>query len=158
MLFATEERAPVARYVEAVDSPLSPMEAFAYLAHVEHFGEWDPSVESARQAVGREPGPGAAYDLVVNAGRGKPLKLRYHVLLFESPRRLVIQATTRTMRSRDAVTVTPRGDGSTVRYDARLNFRGPLKIADNLLESTFARLARAAGKGLRRELGGDAET
>ena len=145
------------RYIETIASPKSPEEAFAYLAHVERFGEWDPSVQSARQVVGHAPGPGAAYELSVKAGRGGPMSLRYHVLTFEAPRKLVIQALTRTMRSLDTVTVSPREGGSTVEYDARLNFRGPLALADRLLGATFERIARKAGEGLRRELGASPE-
>lgn len=39
----------MARFVDAIDLPFSPIAAFDYLAGFEHTAEWDPGVTAARR-------------------------------------------------------------------------------------------------------------
>jgi hypothetical protein len=57
--------------------------------------------------------------------------------------------------SLDTITVEPAPDGgSRVTYDAVLELRGPLRLADPLLARGFAQVGDRAAAGLRRHLDG----
>jgi carbon monoxide dehydrogenase subunit G len=142
----------VARYRTTVTSPLSSGEAFAYLADLEHFAEWDPGVISARRVEGTEPAVGSAYDVTVRSiGRG--LTLRYEIVDHRPPREMRVVARTSTLTSDDKISVAPRADGGCdVTYDARLDLRGPLRLFDPLLGLAFGRIGDRAAAGLRRAL------
>ena len=58
----------MARYITSVATPMSAAEAFAYMADVTHFAEWDPGVKRVVRVAGGGPGVGATYDLTVQAG------------------------------------------------------------------------------------------
>lgn len=65
----------MAHYETSARTNHSPTEAFAMMADMTRFAEWDPGVQSATQTSGTEPGLGAAYRLVVN-GVGPAPRLR----------------------------------------------------------------------------------
>lgn len=52
----------MAHYVVSVLSPKAPADAFAYMADLSNFAEWDTGVERVEQVQGRGPGPDAAFD------------------------------------------------------------------------------------------------
>ncbi len=56
----------MAHYETSVTTTHSSTEAFAMMADMARFVEWDPGVQSASQTTGTVPGIGAAYRLVVN--------------------------------------------------------------------------------------------
>ena len=58
----------MARYVTSVATALSAAEAFAYMADVTHFVDWDPGVKRVLHVAGEGAGVGVAYDLTVQAG------------------------------------------------------------------------------------------
>lgn len=141
----------MARYVTVMHSPRSPADAFAYLADVVHFAEWDPGVTRAAQVVGDGPGPGAAYDLDVRTGP-RSLTFRYETAQWDPPGRLVLHAERGPFVSVDEIRVEPDGAGSRVTYDARLTLRGPAALLDPLLGLAFRRVGDRAAAGLRRVL------
>ena len=143
----------MARYVTSVSSSLSPDEAFAFMADVRRFTEWDPGVVCAVQVAGTGPGPGAAYDLTVKAGGTSTM--RYEVTVYAPPRRLFLVARTARLVSEDEVRVEPGpgGVGSVVTYDARLTLTGWLRVFDFALAIAFKRLGDRAAAGLRAALG-----
>lgn len=138
----------MARYAETIDTTVSGETAFAYLAELENFAKWDPGVRSSVRVAGDAPSLGAAYDVTVN-GLGRPMVLRYHIVTFDPPNRLVIDARTRTLRSVDTITVRARDGGATVTYEATLQFRGVLRFASFALARGFKGIASRAGAGLR---------
>lgn len=121
------------------------------MADIRNFAEWDPGVTSSVQVEGDGPGPRAVYDVTVTAVRGT-MTLRYRVLDYDEPNRLVIEAQSRTLVSKDTIVVTPTAAGSAVTYEATLRFRGILGPASLVLGPSFQRIARRAGSGLRRVL------
>ena len=141
----------MARYVKTLRSDMSAADAFAYMSDVENFAEWDPGVEKATQVEGTGPGEDAAYDLVVRGGL-RPITMRYRVVEFEPPTRLLLVAETSLLRSVDEVVVEADGDGSAVTYDAELTLRGPLKVLDPILGRAFRGIGDRASEGLRRVL------
>jgi hypothetical protein len=141
----------MARYVTSVRSPIPAPEAFAYMADVTRFAEWDPGVKRAVQVTGDCAGLGAAYDLTVHAG-GTTV-MRYEVQEYDPPKRLVLVARTPRLTSVDTISVETSGGGSVVTYDATLTLRGALRLFDPLLRLAFGVIGDRAAAGLRRALG-----
>lgn len=141
----------MARYVTTVAAPsLSPEAAFAYMADVTHFPEWDPGVKQAVRVAGDGPGVGAAYALTVQAG-GTTV-MRYEVKEYEPPRRILLIARTALLTSVDEIRVEASGSGSRVTYDATLTLNGPLVLFEPLLRLAFQRIGDRAVPGLKRVL------
>lgn len=143
----------MAHYVTSVATPLSVAEAFAYMADVTHFAEWDPGVKRAVRVAGGA-GVGAAYDVTVKAG-GTTV-MRYEVKEYEPPGRILLVARTTFLTSVDEVRVVAAGQGSVVTYDARLTLNGAGRLLDPLLGLAFRRIGDRAAAGLQRALKGKA--
>ena len=141
----------MARYVVRVRSPKSPAEAFAYMAYLANFAEWDPGVTQVDQVEGDGPGPDAVYDVTV---KGLRAPLRYRTTQYESPTSIVARAESRLLTSLDTITVESAGAGSIVTYDAALTLNGPFGLADPLLKPAFGRIGDRAATGLIRVLDG----
>jgi hypothetical protein len=142
----------MSRYATSISTPMSAADAFAYLADVNHFSEWDPSVIRAVQVVGTGPGVGSTYDLTVKAIG--TTTMRYRVSKLEAPRHLVIVSRTPMLNSVDEIRVDSVGSGAIVTYDAKLTLNRGAALFDPLLQRFFNQLGRRAAEGLRRALGG----
>jgi len=142
----------MAHYVTSIVSPLSPEEAFAFMADARRFTEWDPGVVRAVQVRGDGPGLGAAYDLTVKAGGTSVM--RYEVTAYEAPRRVFLVSRTARLTSEDEIRVEPGpgGAGSVVTYDARLTLNGWRRVFDFALGIAFRRIGDRAAAGLRAAL------
>ncbi len=143
----------MARYVVHVRSPKPAAEAFAYMADLSNFAEWDPGVAGVEQVQGDGPGPDAAFDVEVKGIAGS-LTLRYHVTAYDPPDKVVAKAQSRLLTSLDTITVRDDGDGSVVTYDAELKLNGLLGLANPLLGLSFNRIGDRAATGLVRALDG----
>jgi hypothetical protein len=136
-----------------VRSPWTATRAFAYLADLEHFAEWDPGTERVAR-VATEPGAPAAYDVTVKTF-GREQTFRYEIVESEPPRRLVLVAETSMLRLVDRITIDASIEGgSVVTYEAELTLRGPLKLASPLFAPGFRRTVDRGAAGLRTVLEG----
>ncbi|HEU5301172.1 MAG TPA: SRPBCC family protein [Acidimicrobiia bacterium] len=144
----------MARYVVHVRTPRPPADAFAYMADLRNFAEWDPGVTAVDQTEGDGPGPGAVFAVTVKAFP-KPLVLRYRTTSYEPPTSVVADAQSRSLRSLDTITVRADGAGSIVTYDASLTLSGILGLANPLLGLVFSRIGDRAAAGLLRVLDGE---
>lgn len=144
----------MARYLVHIRTPMPPTEAFAYMADLTHFAEWDPGVQHAEQVRGDGPGAEAAFDVAVKAA-GRTMTLRYDIVGYDAPTSLTAFAETGLLSSRDTITVAPDGAGSIVTYDAVLNLKGPLGLADPLLRRSFDKIGDRAAAGLVAALSGE---
>jgi hypothetical protein len=142
----------MAHYVVRVRTPRSPAEAFAYMADLVHFADWDPGVTRAEQVEGDGPGADAVFDVAV---KGLRSPLRYRTVTYEPPTAVVVRAENRLLTSLDSITVAADGEGSVVTYDAELTLNGPLGLADLLLRPVFGRIADRAAQGLIPALDGE---
>ena len=142
------------RYVVTVKSPRSPEEAFAYMADLTNFEQWDPGVGAARQVHGEGIGLGSAYDVDVKGVVGS-LTLRYEITAFDEPTRFVAEARSATLTSVDTISVAADGDGSTVTYDAELTLNGLLGLANPFLGIAFKVTGDRAAAGLVAALDGE---
>ena len=141
----------MARFVATFDSALPPQDAFAYLADVERFVEWDPSVVRSTLVAGSAPGADASYDVEVKNGP-RTMTLRYRTTVWDPPQRFVLHAETRWLQSLDEIRVEPRDGGSRVTYDASLTLKGIGRVFDPALGVVFRRIGDRAVPGLRRAL------
>ena len=139
----------MARYVTTIASNLSAPEAFAYMADFSNAQEWDPSVVEATR---RSDGPvenGSTFDLIVKFG-GRSLPMRYEIVSFDPPGRVIIESRNSRFTSRDTITVSPAGTGSTMQYDAILDFKGAGRLLDPVMQVIFNRTGAKAEAGMRR--------
>jgi hypothetical protein len=148
----------MARYVAVVDCPLSAPEAFALVADLRRFADWDPGVATAVQtspAAADQQGPGAdaVYELTL-APPSAPVRLRYRVVEFQPPNRVVVEARTRLLRSFDTISVAETATGSLVVYEAELHLAFPFGLADPIVGQVFRVIGDRAAEGLRRFLEG----
>lgn len=146
----------MARYIVSVSTPKAPDEAFAYMADLRNFAEWDPGVKGVEQVAGDGAGPDAAFDVSVSTP-GRTITLRYDIVTYEPPTTVLAVAKNSLLTSRDTITVRPDegGTGSIVTYDAALDFNGVLRLADPLLVLAFRRIGDRAATGLISALQGE---
>ncbi len=142
----------MARYVTTVRSAKTPREAFAYMADLRNFVEWDPGVKAVRQVEGSGSGPDSVFDVTVVAP-GPDLTLRYVTEEHDAPHNLLVVARSSVFTSIDRITVEPDGTGSVVTYDADLRLNGVLRVGDLGLRLVFGQIGDRAAAGLRRVLG-----
>ena len=131
---------------------MTPQQAFAYMADLGNFVEWDPGVKAVRQVEGSGGGPDAVFDVTVVAP-GPDLTLRYVTEEHNAPHNLLVVARSSVFTSSDRITVEPDGTGSLVTYDADLRLNGVLRMGDLGLRLVFGQIGNRAAAGLRRVLG-----
>ena len=131
---------------------MTPQEAFAYMADLGNFVEWDPGVKAVRQVEGSGGGLDAVFDVTVVAP-GPDLTLRYVTEVHDAPHNLLVVARSIVFTSIDRITVEPDGTGSLVTYDADLRLNGVLRVGDLGLRLVFDQIGNRAAAGLRRVLG-----
>ena len=143
----------MAKYVTTIETPMPADEAFAYMADLRNFEEWDPGVQTSKQVEGAGPGPDAEYDVTVDAP-GKGLTLRYRTTEYDAPNACTVKASSTMFTSLDRITVEPTGSGSLVTYDAELTLNGPLGLFDFALKPQFRKIGKRANDGLLAALDG----
>lgn len=136
-------------------------QVFSDLSHFDRAAEWDPGVVEGTMLTPEPVGCGSRFAL--RAGfLGRTIPLEYEIIEFEPSTRVVLRAETPLMRSIDTITfasvpAAPATDdamsGATlVTYDARLEPKGPARLARPLLALAFRRIGARAAVGLRERL------
>jgi len=138
----------MARFVDAIDLPLPPTAAFALVADFARLPEWDPGVAAARRLDAGPLGVGSRF-VVDYDFLGRRTSLAYHVRSWDAPHRAVLAGGNDAVRSTDEITFMPRGAGTRVTYEARLEPKGLLAFAEPVLQLVFPRIARAAVRGMQ---------
>lgn len=141
----------MARYVTSIESTLSRANAFAYMADFSNALHWDPSVVAASRSSDGAVRNGSTFDLVVTFG-GRKLSMRYAIVSYEESQLVVLEARQPSFTSRDTITVASAGEGSTVHYDAVLEFKGPGRALDPIMQLIFNRTGDKAAAGMRAAL------
>ena len=145
----------MARYIVHVRTPMPRDEAFAYLADLTNFAEWDPGVDRVEQVEGDGAGLGAAFDVAVMVP-GRTMTLRYDTVAFDdASTTMTAVAQNALMTSEDTITIEADGNGSIVTYDAELKLKGLLGLSDPLLGLTFNQIGDRAAAGLVETLAGE---
>jgi hypothetical protein len=143
----------MARYVTKIESDRPQAEAFAYMADFANARVWDPSVSEARRVGDAPVGLGSMFDLVARFG-GRDVPLRYAIVEYDAPRRVVLEAERPGFVSRDTISVEPAASGSVVSYDATLAFTGLGRLFDSIMQRIFNRVGERATVGMREALNG----
>jgi carbon monoxide dehydrogenase subunit G len=138
------------RYQTKLRTQQPPEQAFAYIADLRNFAHWDSGVRRVTQVDGEGGGARAAFDVTLATKRENTL--RYHTVVFDPPRKLVVIANTSVLTSEDRITVDADPTGTIVTYDADLRLNGPLRVGDPILRIVFKRIADRASAGLRQAL------
>lgn len=148
----------MARYVVHVRTPMPRAEAFAYMADLTNFAEWDPGVDRVEQVEGDGAGPGAAFDVAVKVPF-RTMTLRYKTVAYDVPSTTAtVVAENGLLTSKDTITVEADSDGSIVTYDAELKLKGLFGLSDPLLNLTFNQIGDRAAAGLVEALSGERVT
>ena len=90
-------------------------------------------------------------DLVARFG-GRDVPLRYAIVEYDSPRKVVLEARRPGFVSKDTITVEPAGNGSAVHYDATLAFTGVGRLFDPVMQRIFNRVGARATIGMQAAL------
>jgi carbon monoxide dehydrogenase subunit G len=144
----------MAHYSTTITSPLTPEAAFAYMADLRNFADWDPGVRRVTQISGQGGGNRATFDVVVAGAAGRDMTLRYVTTRYEPPTTIQAEARSRMFTSIDRIDVVPDGRGCRVTYDADLRLNGPLALLDPALKLAFKRIGDRAAAGLATALDG----
>lgn len=128
-------------------------DVFAYMSDLLNFAEWDPGTKGVVQVGGSGPGPDARYDVTVSAPI-RDMVLTYAVMQFDPPRAVTARAESKSLISKDVITITADGDATLVTYSADLQLKGLLRVADIGLSLVFKRIGDKAAAGLAKHLDG----
>lgn len=128
--------------------PLARDEVFAYLSRFSSAAEWDPGTRSARMLTPEPVGLGSAFQLEA-VFMGNTVPLRYEVIEFDPPNRVVLSAENSSVRATDAITVSQDPAGATVvEYNADLALKGIARLATPIFAIAFRRLGDQAADGM----------
>ena len=141
----------MAKYKVSVESSKSVEEAFAYMADLRNFANWDPGVLTVTQVAGDGAGPESSFDVAVKSVGGGTV-LRYETVEYDEPGNLLVEARNSKFTSIDRITVVAKDEGSIVTYAAELLLNGCLSPLNPLLGLVFNRIGDRAAVGLRRVL------
>ena len=141
----------MAKYTVSVESSKSVEEAFAYMADLRNFANWDPGVLTVTQVAGDGAGLGSSFDVAVKSVGGGTV-LRYETLEYDEPANLLVEARNSKFTSIDRITVVAKDEGSIITYAAELLLNGCLSPLNPLLGLVFNRIGDRAAAGLRRVL------
>ena len=134
----------------AVPTPLAA--TFAYLSRFSSAQDWDPSVIEAEMVTAEPVGLGSRFRLVV-AFLGARIPLDYEIIEHDPPRRVVLTAENRSVRSTDTISFKPDASGGTVvGYEAVLALKGAARLAAPLFALALRRVGDHAADGLRAAL------
>jgi hypothetical protein len=138
----------MAHYRATVASPRPVSDTFAFLADFRTVAEWDPSIVSSTLENGGDPIRVGAVFKVKTKFAGREVELDYSTIELDSPHRIVLRGENATTISLDTMTFAAKDGGSEVTYDAKLEMKGLLKLADPLVQLTFNVLGAKAKRGL----------
>jgi carbon monoxide dehydrogenase subunit G len=141
-------------YRKLIDVACGPAEAFAYVSDFSRVAEWDPAVVEARALGDASPvGVGSRFELVA-LFRGKRQRFEYVVSALDEGRRIQLVGEGEKARSRDTISVESVEGTTHVTYEAQIQLKGLLRVAEPLLGATFRRMGDDALDGLQQRLGG----
>ncbi|MGK2954632.1 MAG: SRPBCC family protein [Solirubrobacterales bacterium] len=144
----------MANYNVTIKSPLSPDEAFSYLADFTNTTEWDSNTVSSKLTSGDPFTVGAKYKVVTKFG-GREMELTYETVEIDRPNRVRLTSGNSTTDIADTMTFTPSATGTEVNYDANIVPKGLAKVLDPVLALIFKRVGGHAAEGLRKTLKAD---
>lgn len=138
-------------HVVAVAAPLE--QAFAVVADYSHLAEWDPGIARSGRIDAGPLGIGSAFE-VAAALAGREVDMRYEIVTFDPPHRVVLAGRGRAIKVVDDFELRSVGAGTEIDVTADLWLTGPLRLAQPLFAPIARRFGARAMTGLREHLGG----
>ena len=140
------------RYVVTVPSSWSPDRAYAYMADMTNYVEWDRGIMRVTQTKGSGGGEGAVYEVTTRGFGGRDMLLTYETTEHDGATNVLLVGKNFMFTSVDRITVAPTATGCDVTYDAKLTFNGLLAPLNLPLGLVFNKVGDAAARGLRKKL------
>jgi Polyketide cyclase / dehydrase and lipid transport len=142
----------MARYRTEVVVPTALDTTFAYLSRFSSAQEWDPGVIRAQMVTPEPVGLGSRFTLTA-VFLGAKVPLEYEIIEYDPPRRVVLTAENRSVRSMDTISFDSAVSGGTmIRYEAVLLPKGAARLADPLFTVALRRVGDRAAGGLQAAL------
>jgi hypothetical protein len=139
----------MAQYSREIVVPTPLAETFAYLSRFSSAKEWDPSVVEAEMVTPEPVGLGSRFRLVA-VFLGAKVPLEYEIIVYDPPRRVVLTAENRSVRSTDTITFSfDPSEGTVVSYEAALLLKGAARLAAPLFALALERVGDRAADGLQ---------
>ena len=115
-----------------------------YLADFTHAEEWDPGTESCTRL---DSGPIQVGSRFHNESRiaGVSTELVYELVTLDADK-VVLRGENDSATSTDTITVTPKGGGSEITYEAVIEAKGVGKLAEPLMKLVFERIGSETEK------------
>jgi hypothetical protein len=143
----------MAKYETTLYIPSSLEASFAFISDFRNAVRWDPRTYAVEKITpgpigvgttflltgGMLPKTGALADLLPSIFlRGMPLA--YEVVSYEPPTKLVLKGQTAAFSYEDRIEFAAEGKGTSVKYSARLDFRGVLGVGEPFLRLLFKKI------------------
>jgi dehydrogenase/reductase SDR family protein 12 len=129
----------------------SPIEVFAYACEFAHCEQWDSTASSSVKTSQGPTQVGTEYRVVCDLPVGS-ITLRYRVVQWEAPNRVVLEGRCHWFTVRDTITVTEHSGGTRLDYDAVFNFKYGLSRLEGRLQEGFETMGKASVDGLKEAL------
>ena len=126
-------------------------ETFDFVSDFRHAASWDPRTLEVEKTTEGPVGLGTSFRLV-GKSLGMKLDLPYTIVAYEHPRRLALEGENTFFRYRDEIGFSEEAQGTRFTYNARLSFKGILKIGNPFLQLMFKRIGDDATEGIVRAL------
>ena len=139
------------RLQESIESPRSARECFHFAADFRNLPAWDPTTERVRKLTPGALGIGSEFDLVVAFGPRR-LPLRYRVVAFEPPRRVLLHGESSLLKAVDEIRFEPLAVGTRIIYTSDLTLKTFGRLTEQALKPAVSLNSRRAMAGLRRAL------
>lgn len=133
----------------SLDRPAA--DVFAYACEFANCAQWDATALSSDK-VGSEPtGVGTEYDVVCAMPVGT-ISLRYRVLKWQPDEQVVLEGVCPLFTVTDTITVTGKGNSTTLDYTAEFVFKPALRPFEALFKPGMVRMGATSVGGLQRAL------
>jgi hypothetical protein len=142
----------MARYVTTIPSSLTPQEAFAYMADLHNFADWDKGVIKVVQVEGSGGGLGTVFDVTVRGVGKSTSTLRYTTTEYDKFSNILVRGVNTLFTSVDRITVKETATGCDVIYDATLTANWIIAPMNIVLGRVFDKIGDTATRGLRTAL------
>lgn len=142
----------MARYVTTIPSSLTPQEAFAYMADLHNFADWDKGVIKVVQVEGSGGGLGTVFDVTVRGVGRSTSTLRYTTTEYDKFSNILVRGVNALFTSVDRITVKETATGCDVIYDATLTANWIIAPMNIVLGRVFDKIGDTATRGLRTAL------
>ena len=131
---------------------MSPQQAFAYMADLRNFAQWDKGVVKVEQVKGDGAGLGTIFDVTVKGFGKSTSTLRYTTTEYDEFSNILVRGVNTLFTSIDRVTVNKTDTGCEVIYDATLTANWIIAGINLFLGKVFNKIGDTATSGLRKVL------